>query len=117
MSEIFWKSRLRFVCGLLFVLIFSGCQNGLSLNANSVPKLDGMPSVSGPFGKPGSASRLPPDDRRRIPSTPRPYKIDALIYQGVSTAFGDAEAIVDILGRHGLTYRIYNSEQFNTAPL
>src|SRR5690348_2167616 len=48
---------------------------------------------------------------------PRSYEKGALIYQGVATAFGDAEAIVEILENLNISYQIYNSSELNNASL
>src|SRR4051812_26073143 len=50
-------------------------------------------------------------------SQPRIYKIDALIYNGNGTAFGDVEAISEILDAHRATYQTASSEELNAMNL
>jgi glutamine amidotransferase-like uncharacterized protein len=47
----------------------------------------------------------------------RKYETGALIYQGVATAYGDAEAITDILDRHQVTYQLVSSDELNSMTL
>ncbi len=64
-----------------------------------------------------NSSSLSGDRGRFSSSIPRDYKVGALIYQGVSTAYGDAEAISSILDSHGVSYQVVDSNELNGMTL
>src|SRR4051812_46597946 len=98
---------------LLFIVVaalLTACQNGLQID---YPKLRDDGSVSNPH-----RIKVPRGDQTRPPEpSSRPYRTGALVYQGVATAFGDAESIAGILQNLNISYEIWNSSQFNTASL